>query len=436
MLVDEVRILVSSGKGGDGSVSFHREKYRPKGGPDGGDGGRGGNICFVADRGFDSLVHLKDHPHQTAKGGGNGAKNNRTGADAGDLVIPVPPGTSIKDEAQTLLADLAKPGDRFLVAKGGRGGRGNAAFKTDSRRVPGFGELGEPGIQMWIRLEMRLIADVAVIGLPNAGKSTLVSALSAARPKVADYPFTTLEPSLGVVEIDEDRFTITDIPGLVEGAHKGKGLGLRFLKHAERAPVFVQVIDLSAGRDPLEDFEIVNVELARFRAELAGRPQIAALNKADLVGEEEAAAVLGRFKKRGLSALIISAAAGRGLDELTKLLWQTVKTARIDEPPAPGFQLFRTASDPITVVREGSGWRVDNSVVRRWVAMTDMSNPEAVAYLQNRLERAGAEDALLKAGAHHGDEVRIGSAVFEWWPAGSDPDPSGSQDFQNSGGRR
>jgi len=429
MFVDEVRILVSSGKGGDGSVSFHREKYRPNGGPDGGDGGRGGSVIFVAQEGLSSLGTLRDHPHQRAKSGSPGAKNNKTGSDASDLEVPVPVGTAIMDEQGALLADLAAPGDRVVIAKGGRGGRGNAAFKTHARRAPGFGELGEPGIELRLRLEIRLVADVAVIGLPNAGKSTLVAALSAARPKVAGYAFTTLEPSLGVVELPGDdvleqgweRFTICDIPGLIEGAHEGKGLGLKFLKHAERAPVFIQMIDLGSS-NPLDDFSVINHELRQFREDLAKRPQIVALNKIDTVGQEVTENALAGFAKAGVDSLAISAAERTGLEDLRKRVWEMVKQARSEQPPPAGFELFRTPEDRVQVSALGDGWRIRGKAVERWVAMTDMSNPQAVSYLQTRLERAGVEEVLLAAGANHGDEVHIGPISFEWWPTGSDPD--------------
>jgi len=429
MFVDEVRILVSSGKGGDGSVSFHREKYRPNGGPDGGDGGRGGSVLLVAQEGLSSLGTLKDHPHQRAKSGSPGAKNNKTGADANDLAVPVPVGTAIMDEQGALLADLAAPGDRVVIAKGGRGGRGNAAFKTHARRAPGFGELGEPGIELRLRLEIRLVADAAVIGLPNAGKSTLVAALSAARPKVAGYAFTTLEPSLGVVELPGDevldqgweRFTICDIPGLIEGAHEGKGLGLKFLKHADRAPVFIHMIDI-ASEDPLADLSVVNNELRQFREDLGARPQIVVLNKIDTVESSDVERALARFVEAGVDALAISAAESIGLEDLVERVWEMVKQARAEQPPPAGFELFRTPEDKVQVSPLGDGWRIQGRAVERWVAMTDMSNPQAVSYLQTRLERAGVEEQLLGVGANHGDEVHIGPVSFEWWPVGSDPD--------------
>lgn len=429
MFVDEARVFVASGKGGDGAVSFHREKYRPKGGPDGGNGGRGGSVILMAQEGLGSLSSLKDHPHQRAKGGGQGARNNQTGADADDLVVPVPLGTLVKEADGTTLADLVAPGDRYEVAKGGRGGRGNASFVASNRRIPGFSELGEPGEEYWIQLELRLIADVAVIGYPNAGKSTLVGALSAAHPKVAAYPFTTLEPSLGVVSVDEDRFTVCDIPGLIEGASQGKGLGLKFLRHADRAHVFVHLIDVAAGRDPLEDYQTVRTELVKYRTDLAMRPEVVVINKIDVADEETIEDTIKRFSDDGIAAIAISAQAGIGMEALKQHLWMTVKDARDAAGKAKGFELFRTADDPIKVHKQGSVWHVESKKVRRWVAMTDMSNSEAVAYLQNRLERGGVERALADAGASPGDEVTMGGTVFEWWPIGTMPEGE-------SGGRR
>ncbi|HEX2150001.1 MAG TPA: Obg family GTPase CgtA, partial [Actinomycetota bacterium] len=308
-----------------------------------------------------------------------------------------------------------------VVAKGGRGGRGNAKFVSSQRRPPGFGELGEPGEEHWLRLELQMIADVAIIGLPNVGKSTLVGALSQARPKVADYPFTTLEPSLGVVSSGDMVFTVCDVPGLIEGAAEGKGLGLKFLRHAMRSAAFVHLIDLSAEPDPLESFDIVALELRKFREDLAERPVIVALNKVDVAGEERANEVRQKFAERGIDAFIISAADGTGLYPLTKKLAEVVTEYRTERSTPEGFELFKTTPDPIKVEREDNAWRVSGGSLLRWVAMTDLNNPEAVSYLQNRLDRAGVENLLGKAGAEHGDEVRIGNSVFSWWPKGSAP---------------
>jgi GTPase len=416
MFVDEARILVAGGRGGDGAVTFHREKYRPKGGPDGGNGGHGASVVLVADAGVGSLAWLADHPHQRADPGASGSANNRSGRDGAELTLRVPVGTVVRDDEGVLLADLASDGDRFVAASGGRGGRGNAAFLSSSRRAPGFGELGEPGQERWIRLDLRLIADVAVIGLPNAGKSTFVSAVSAARPRIADYPFTTLAPSLGVVERGDERFTVCDIPGLIEGAHEGRGLGLSFLRHAERAPVFLHLVDVAAGRDPVADHETVRRELVAFDEALGERPEVVALNKVDAVDTAVADEAAAAFAARGIEPVRISAALGEGLEPLLDRLAGLVADSR-RRSGAEGFELFRTPADRVLVEPEGSGWRVRGRTVERWVAMCDLANPEAVVYLQARMDRAGVERELARAGVRGGDEVRIGEAVFEWWPS-------------------
>lgn len=421
-LVDEAHVFFSSGKGGAGAASFHKEKYKPRGRPDGGNGGNGGSIVLVATTDVTSLASLRNHPHQSAPNGINGARSNRTGASAPDREIPVPVGTLVKDEQGRVLADLAQAGDRVAVARGGRGGRGNAALVTPRRRAPGFAELGEPGEEVWLRLELRLIADIAVVGLPNAGKSTLVRALSRARPKVADYPFTTLEPSLGVVDAGDMTFTICDVPGLIEGAHEGKGLGLKFLRHATRSSGFLHMIDLAGGSDPLENFGVVAAELQEFHPDLVSRPTVVALNKVDLVPLDEAERVRDEFARQGHDALLISAEKGTGLAELTDHLAEIVARHRERREEPRGYELFSTVPEPLTVEEEDEAWRVTGGKVERWVAMTDLSNPEAVSYLQNRMERAGVEKELEKAGARHGDEVRIGDSVFNWWPSGEMPE--------------
>jgi GTPase len=414
MFVDEARVKVVSGSGGGGAVSFEHMGRRGKGRPDGGDGGRGGAVVFVADAGVGSLIGVRDRPHRKAKDGGVGRSNNRKGADGGDLEVAVPVGCVVKDERGAVLADLVSKGDRFVVAGGGRGGRGNAAFLSGRRRAPGFGELGEPGEETEVYLELRSIADVAVIGFPNAGKSTLVGALSGAKPKVADYPFTTTEPTLGVVEVGDVRFTICDIPGLIEGAHEGKGLGLKFLRHAERAPVFCHLVDLGAGRDQAEDHRVVREELRRYRADLDARAEVVVLNKVDAVSGRVVEEAVEAFRARGVDALAISAKDGDGVPALLDRLVGMVGEARAANE-REGFELFRTVPDRVSVRREGNAWRVSGKKVQRWVAMTDFGNPEAVSYLQGRLERGGVEKALAEAGAVFGDEVRIGAAAFEWW---------------------
>jgi GTP-binding protein len=427
MFVDEARVQVTAGRGGDGSVSFHREKYQPRGGPDGGNGGRGGSVVFVAGDAVGSLSWLRDHPHQRTADGGPGRSNNRSGADAADLILAVPAGTVVRDDGGRVLADLPAPGDRYVAAAGGRGGRGNAAFLSDSRRAPGFGELGEPGQARWVRLELRLIAEVAVIGLPNAGKSTLVGALSAARPKVAAYPFTTLEPTLGRVEstpsgasLGAAMFTICDIPGLIEGAHEGRGLGLGFLRHAERALAFVHLADLSAEGDPLAAYRLVRHEITAYRPAMGDRPEVVVLNKMDAVDPSVVDRVSQTFAAAGVAPLVISASAGTGLDALVGRLVDVLAAEREAAAGRSGFELFRTERRALSVGRDDDGaWRVTGGSVERWVAMCDLGNPQAVAYLQERLDRAGVERLLSQAGATPGDDVRIGEKTFEWWPSTS-----------------
>ncbi|HEU5002460.1 MAG TPA: GTPase ObgE [Actinomycetota bacterium] len=425
MFVDEAQIMVAAGRGGDGAVTFHREKYQPRGGPDGGNGGRGGSVILVATDGVGSLSWLRDHPHQKAASGTPGGGNHRNGADAGDLTLAVPPGTVVHDSGGQLLADLARPGDRYVVAAGGRGGRGNAAFLSDARRAPGFGELGEPGISGRFHLELRLIADVAVIGLPNAGKSTLVGALSAASPKVAAYPFTTLEPTLGRVVPGDDpdaAFTICDIPGLIEGAHEGRGLGLGFLRHAERALLFMHLVDVNAD-DPLAAYRLVRSEVISFKPGLEGRPEIVGLNKVDVAEDGVLERITDQFVAAGLAPVAISAAEGTGLDALVARLAAEVAASRAARAETvEGFELFRTERTALGVSRDQDGtWRLSGDALERWVVMTDLANAQAVAHLQERMERAGVERVLAAAGAEPGDEVRIGEASFEWFPTDTRP---------------
>jgi GTPase len=423
MFVDETTIEVTAGRGGDGVTSFHREKYRPRGGPDGGDGGRGGDVVLVADPGVGTLVEYHFHPHQRAGRGTHGRGSNRKGADGDDRVLPVPVGTLVRDTDSELLADLDRPGASFVAARGGRGGRGNAALSGPGRRIAGFHEKGEPGRQRRLILELRSLADAALVGFPNAGKSSIVARASAARPKVADYPFTTLEPVLGVVRAGDHDFVLADVPGLIPGAAAGKGLGHRFLRHVTRSAVLVHVLDLhplEPGRDPERDLTALEAELAAYDAELAERPAMVVGNKADLpegrarIPEAEAAA-----KRRGLPFFAISAATGEGMREFLYALGAEVGQARAAQPVASAAPPVTVAADPevpISVVREGPGFRVLGDRPERWVAMTNLDNPQAVAYLQRRLRRAGVDDLLTGAGARPGDEVLVGDAAFEFTP--------------------
>ncbi len=338
MFVDETTIEVTAGRGGDGVTSFHREKYKPRGGPDGGDGGRGGDVVLVADPGVGTLVEYHFHPHQRASRGAHGQGNNRKGADGDGRTLPVPLGTLVRDTDGELLADLDRPGARFLAARGGRGGRGNAALSGPGRRVAGFHEKGEPGRQRRLTLELRSLADAGLVGFPNAGKSSIVTRASAARPKVADYPFTTLEPVLGVVRAGDHDFVLADVPGLIPGAAAGKGLGHRFLRHVTRSAVLVHVLDLhplEPGRDPEADLAALEAELAAYDPELADRPAMVVANKADLpegrarIPEAEAAA-----RRRGLPFFAVSAATGEGIRELLYALGAEVGQARAARPAA------------------------------------------------------------------------------------------------------
>ena len=409
--VDEARITVAAGDGGDGIVAWHREPYKPRGGPDGGDGGNGGDVVIAADASVATLVECRDHPHIRAERGGNGKGKRRHGPSAGARVVRVPPGTLVY-EGDTLLADLASAGESFVAARGGRGGRGNARFATATRRAPDFAEKGEPGERLALRLELRLLADVGLVGFPNAGKSTLVSHLSAARPKIGDYPFTTLEPTLGVVTRRDRSFVVADIPGLVPGAHEGRGLGDRFLRHVGRAAVLVLVVDLGAlDRDPASDVEVLERELERFDEELARRPRVIAANKVDAFRER-----FDALSARHPDAIAISALMGEGTEELVERLFEEVDRVRSEAPAPVGYVRHVVRDDPIRVVREGPAWRVHGRRPERAVAMTDLDNDASVERLQRRLIAMGVERSLAQAGAREGDEVRIDDAAFEFHP--------------------
>ena len=412
--VDEAKVHVAAGAGGDGSVAFHREPYKPKGGPDGGDGGDGGSVILRADSSVGTLLELRDHPHVKADRGGHGEGKRRSGARASERVVLVPPGTMIYNAEEVLVADLANTGDEFVAARGGRGGRGNVRFATATRRAPAFADKGEPGEEAWLRLELRLLADVGLVGFPNAGKSTLISRISAAKPKIADYPFTTLEPNLGVVKTAETSFVVADIPGLVAGAHEGKGLGHRFLRHVSRAAVLVFLIDPTAqDRDPTTDRDVLQRELAAFDAELATRPSLTVITKAD-AAEDEVTLLQDELP----DALVISAVSGQGIDELVRRLATAVEKGRAEAPPRRGYVRHVSRPETLKVIPEDSAWRVRWTNAERAVAMTNLDNEEAVERLQRKLISMGVEKALAEAGAKVGDEVRIGNAAFEFQPEG------------------
>jgi GTP-binding protein len=420
--VDEVQVNLRGGDGGAGAISFRREAHVPRGGPDGGDGGDGGSVIVQADRNTASLLGFRDHPHRRATSGKHGSGKHRHGARGEDLVVVVPEGTVVKTRDGAVLADLVGHGDRYLAAAGGQGGRGNARFLSNARRAPSFAEQGEYGEEHWLRFEVKLLADAALVGFPNAGKSTLISAVSAAKPKVADYPFTTLEPHLGVVRFRDHELVLADIPGLVEGAAEGRGLGHRFLRHVERARVLVLLLDLASvdGTSPAEQERVLVDELRRYRPELLDRPRLAVGSKADLAnvlaraGSGSDAGPAG-VPVAAFDGLRISAVTREGLDRFLGILATMVDEARAAEPVEEGFVVLRPAEEGFSVVRDDDGaLRVRGRAAERVVAMADMTNAEALAYVQDRFRRMGVERALTRAGAREGDVVRIGDVELEF----------------------
>jgi GTPase len=412
MFVDEATIHVSSGAGGNGSTSFHHEPYKPHGGPDGGDGGAGGSVILRAGTSAATLLEIKKHPHVRAERGGHGAGKRRNGARGRDRIVVVPAGTVVTDEEGIVVADLVACGDEVVVARGGRGGRGNARFATSARRAPRHAEKGMPAEERRLHLELRLLADVGLVGWPNAGKSTLISRLSSARPKIAAYPFTTTTPNLGVVEAGDDSYVVADIPGLIPGAHEGRGLGDRFLRHIRRTAVLVYVVDLAAqDRDPSSDVESLQRELAAFDDELAQRPGVVVANKIDIASEERRGAA-----ERSPEVHLISAVTGEGLEELRYVLKSAVQRERAARAEPVGYVRHVVRPRPISVEREQRAWRVRGDRPERAVISTDLDNQESVARLQRRLIAMGVERALEDAGARAGDEVRIVEAAFEFEP--------------------
>ena len=449
MFIDKVRIHVKGGNGGAGCMSFRREAHVPKGGPDGGDGGHGGNVVVEADASLSSLIEYRFKHHFKAERGTHGKGSRMHGATGEDLVLKVPMGTVVHEyfeeskEVGELIADLTHDGERVTVAEGGMGGRGNIHFVTPTRRAPAFAELGEPSQERWIELEMKLMADAALVGMPSAGKSSLIAKMSAARPKIADYPFTTLVPNLGVARSGDYSFVVADIPGLIEGAHEGRGLGHEFLRHIERTALIVHVVDLTGdyeGRDPLEDYDIINRELALYADELAARPRIVVANKIDVPGAEEVADRLAeRVREDSIAAAggdefapspvdpklyRISALTGEGVDGLQAAIATKVHELReelralseADVQDEHVWEHKREERDKqFKVVPLGGGvFRVEGPQVERMVVQTDWENEEAIAFLQHRLKRLGVEKALEKAGAVDGDEIRIVGRAFEF----------------------
>jgi len=424
MFIDEAKIFVKGGNGGNGVVSFFRAKYIPKGGPDGGDGGRGGSVILEVDEGLRTLMDFHYQRHFKAQRGQHGQGSNKHGAKGEDIVLKIPPGTLVRDEEGNVLADLTVPGERAVVARGGIGGKGNARFATPTRRSPSFAEKGEPGEERWITLELKLLADVGLVGFPSTGKSTIISRISSAKPKIAEYPFTTLAPNLGVVGLPDGRsFIAADIPGLIEGAHAGKGLGHGFLRHVERTAVIVHVLDIAAieGRDPVEDFEVLNRELELYDPELAKRPQVVAGNKMDLPeAQEKLPPVENYMKQRDIQFFPVSAAVGTGIDKLLYAvadLLDKVEREPIVEKRAEVEIIEKPRPEEITVSKEDGIWVVAGENIERMVAMTDFDNEYAIVHLQKRLKGAGVEDKLTEAGAKEGDEVRIGTMTFDFYPS-------------------
>jgi GTP-binding protein len=426
MFVDEVEIEVKAGDGGNGLVAFRREKYVPRGGPAGGDGGRGGDVVLLADGQLTTLVDFRYKRSYKAQRGGNGGPNCMTGRNGEDLILRVPVGTQVFDaETGELLADLSVEGQRVVVARGGRGGRGNAHFATPTLRTPRFAENGEPGEARKLRLELKLLADVGLIGFPNVGKSTLIARVSAAKPKIADYPFTTLVPNLGIVRVDENRsFVMADIPGLIEGAHAGAGLGIRFLRHIERTRLLVHIIDVSGqtGRNPVDDFEVINRELRLYSPDLAKLPQVVALNKIDVpLARETAEKIAPVFEARGFKTFLISAATGEGVDSLIYFLADELeKLENVVPTPGEVREIIRVSPEKLDL-RQWEAKRigdhefvVEGKGLERTVAMTNLENEEAVRRLQRKLHRLGIIEALKNLGIQEGDTVRIGTVEFDY----------------------
>jgi GTPase len=420
---DHAQISVQAGDGGDGSASFRREAHVPRGGPDGGDGGRGGHIYILADAHLNTLLPFREQRRFKAERGGNGGGSRKHGRDGKDLTIRVPPGTIAHTtiDGEQYDVDLAVPGMRLLAARGGKGGLGNVHFATSTHQVPRIAELGQPGQVFDIDLELKSLADVGLVGFPNAGKSTLLSIISAARPKVGTYPFTTIQPNLGVVAVGDYSFVVADIPGLIEGAHRGVGLGFDFLRHVERTRLLIHMVDAAGvdGRDPLDDYHKINQELRLYQPELARRPQIVALNKADL---SEAQANLDRLRAAiqapGTEVFVISGATRAGVDALMQHVAARLAAMPVAEQALPDQELTWPVPELderlFTVEREGEGWRVRGKKIERLISMTNFAQSESLMRIQRVLEASGISAALLKAGVQEGDPVFIEKAELIW----------------------
>lgn len=427
--VDTVTLHVAGGAGGHGAASIHREKFKPLGGPDGGNGGNGGDVTLRVAADVTTLVEYYREPHRRGGSGAPGEGGNRNGANGEGVTLRVPDGTIVRDETGTVLADLVGPGTELVIAAGGRGGLGNAALASSKRKAPGFALKGEPGEERTISLELKVVADVGLVGFPSAGKSSLIAALSRARPKIADYPFTTLVPNLGVVVAGDTTFTVADVPGLIEGASEGKGLGHDFLRHVERCAALVHVVDcatIEPGRDPLTDLDVIEAELEA-HGNLEDRPRLVALNKIDVPDAKDIAGfVRDDLERRGLRVFEVSAASHEGLRELSFAMAEIVQRARDAAPVREVTRIVlrpegaKGSGEEFRIEEREGQWWVFGDKTRRWVRQTDFSNDEAVGFLADRFARLGVEDALLRRGAQPGDDVVIGdendAVVFDFQP--------------------
>lgn len=424
MFVDKAKIFIKAGSGGNGAIAFHREKYVAAGGPDGGDGGKGGNVIFHVDPGLSTLMDFRYKRKYAAKPGGDGAGNRCNGKKGEDIVINVPPGTIVRDsESGRVLADLSDAEHDVVLIKGGNGGWGNSHFATATRQTPNFAKNGQPGIEREVILELKLLADVGLVGFPNVGKSTLLSVTTKAAPKIANYHFTTLEPNLGVVELAEHMsFVLADIPGIIEGASEGVGLGHEFLRHIERTRLLIHVVDVSSieGRNPIEDFDIINEELSRYNMELEKRPQIVAANKTDIIQDEEAYENFKtEIKRRGYTLFEISAATGAGVDELMKHVYselQKLPPIQVYEPEMDLEEETRTDTTErgFDISMDGNVYVVSGSWIESVGGSVNFSDEESLQYFQRALKNHGVIDALEEAGIHEGDTVRIGDLEFDF----------------------
>ena len=421
MFYDQAKIYVKGGDGGAGAVAFRREKYVPEGGPSGGDGGRGGNVVFVGDEGLRTLVDFRYRRHYKGDRGAHGQSKNMTGKGGEDIILRVPVGTVVlDDDTKEPMVDITEHDQRVVVAPGGRGGRGNARFMTNTNKAPTVAENGEPGVERWLRLELKLLADVGLVGFPNVGKSTLISKVSAAKPKIADYHFTTLIPNLGVVEMDDgESFVMADIPGLIEGAHSGAGLGHKFLRHTERTRLILHVLDISGSeeRDPLEDLRIIEEELRLYSPELALRPVIIVANKMDIPGSEDHLQRLRDVVDGRNEIFAVSSATGEGLQALLYHIAKVLPDTPIPElvSPPEEHRVTKAEADPrFEIIKENNLYRVVGHEVERHVKMTLFEHEDSIYRFQNILKAMGIDDALRKAGVKEGDNVEIAGYKFDW----------------------